>query len=153
MKLFFGFSFLQPKKKQIGSKFGFGRTLILTALSPQPTLEELLENYLHFRFLVTNKAGRLGIYDQLSHCNFPDTNIKLNTMESILVTEESNDSERTRNISWARRIGRECFKEKDILFNFYVDPWRSGSFKEWITISRPPYKLYDFVSYKLYVIT
>ena len=73
-------------------------------------------------------------------------------MESILATEESNDSERTRNISWARRIGRECFKEKDILFNFYVDPRGPGKFKKWITISRLPYKLYDLVSYKLYVI-
>ena len=49
----------------------------------------------------------------------------------ILGTEDSSDS-------WARRIGRESFKEKDILFNFYVDHWGSGSFKKWITISRLP---------------
>ena len=89
---------------------------------------------MYFRFLVTNKAGRLGIYDQLLHCDFPDTDIKLNTMESMLISEESNDSIRTSNIQWARRIGRECFKEKDILFNFYIESRGSVSGKVWITI-------------------
>ena len=117
---------------------------MLTALSSHPTSGKLLEKYLHFRFLVTNEAGgiyrKLGIYDQLSHFNFPDDYIKLNTMESILVTEESNHSwgEESNDDSWARRIGRESFKEKDILFNFYIDYSGSGSFKKWITISRLP---------------
>ena len=55
------------------------------------------------------------------------------------ITEESNNSTRTNNIYWARRIGRESFKEKDILFNFYVESMG----KVWITISRLLYKLYD----------
>ena len=100
----------------------------------------MLEKYLHFRFLVTDGARRLGIYDQLSHFNFPDDYIKLNTMEPIL--EESNDSwgEESNDDSWARRIGHESFKEKDILFNFYIDFSGSGrpTPKKWITISRLP---------------
>ena len=64
-------------------------------------------------------------------------------MESMLIPEESNDSIRTNNIYWARRIGRECFKEKDILFNFYIDDDGFGRdsvmWKVWITIPGLPY--------------
>ena len=67
-------------------------------------------------------------------------------MESMLIPEESNYSTRTNNIYWARRIGRESFKEKDILFNFYIESSTgpSGvSGKVWIT--KPPYYIVHII--------
>ena len=79
-----------------------------------------------FRYLVTNKAGRLGIYDQLSHCNLQDSDIILNELQ---ISEKlENYIVKSNNNLWARRIGRESYKERDILFNFYVD----SGFKAWI---------------------
>jgi hypothetical protein len=66
------------------------------------------------RFLVTNVDEQLEIYDQLLHGTVKNEHIAL---------ESNNGDEK-----WPKRIGQESFKEKNILFNFYIQ----DGYKAWV---------------------